>query len=86
MSGKLMAQNGPASNHNFFSFSDPVIKKLYIGVDDFWVVLEEILVQFNEAFLDLKIAALKFCDFFGFLLIGRLFVLELFPELGNEFL
>ena len=50
------------------------------------MILKQILIQLNKTFLNLDISTLKLTNLFNLLLIGNLFVFELFPKFGNEFL
>ncbi len=86
MFAKYMTENWPASYHDFFALSDPIIKKLNVCVYDLWMILKQILIKFDKCFLDFNVPAFEFWDLFGFLLVGFFLVLNFFPQLRNYLL
>lgn len=81
-----MTENWPASHHDLFALSDPIIKKLNVGINDLRMILKQILIKFDKGFLDFNVPAFEFWDLFGFLLVGIFLVLNFFSELRNYLL
>jgi hypothetical protein len=81
-----MTKNRPASHHDFFALSDPIIKKLNVGINDLRMILKQILIKFDKGLLDFNVPAFKLWDLFGFLLVGIFLVLNFFPQLRNYLL
>ncbi len=81
-----MTENWPASHHDFFALSDPIIKKLNVGINDLRMILQQILIKFDKGFLDFNVPAFKLWDLFGFLLVGIFLVLNFFSQLRNYLL
>lgn len=81
-----MTENWPASHHDLFALSDPIIKKLNVGINDLRMILKQILIKFDKGLLDFNVPAFEFWDLFDFLLVGIFLVLNFFSELRNYLL